>query len=144
MFLVCAVGSKFVLQEDWEVESSPVPESLIQNKALVLAHHNCYMGLMKPSKTLWGSLRYKTFLKASFLVGGKSLLQPPCSFQSAKRQIQRAANQGSEGMQKQRNNEEDTVQQLNQGPCSPLQGIYITITFEVFGRNEDPHPCRGL
>ena len=61
-----------------------------------------------------------------FLFAGK-MLQPPKTFLNTKEQIQRVANQGSEGMQKQRRNHQATVVQLLKQDPSSSRDIHNNI-----------------
>ena len=81
---------------------------------------------MKPSRTVWDSWAQKPFcVPHSLFVGNR--LQPPWLSLSSKGQIQRAANQGREGMQTREEQPRNNSAALGQGPGSP-QRIHITIS----------------
>ena len=83
---------------------------------------------MKWSRTLLGPPGCKSFLCPPFLVYRKyASLQPSWPSLSSKGQIQTIANQGREGMQKQRRSSQETIAQLWVRVLVPPQGIYITI-----------------
>ena len=66
-------------------------------------------------------------LSVSRFLTCRQSLQPPQPSLSSKGQIQIVANQGREGMQKQRRSSQETTVQPWGRVLVPLQGIYITI-----------------
>ena len=96
---------------------------------------------VKPSRTLWSSLGYKSFPCPPFLVCRKytsfSLLELP---QVPMGRFKTVANQKSEGMQKQRRNNQETIMQQWSSVSVPPQGMYVTVSLSSSLRTKALHP----
>ena len=90
-----------------------------------------------PSRTLWGSWAQKPFCGPHFLITGNRLPSASETFPEFQQQVQTAANQGREGMQRQGRNKRNNSVALGQSPGSP-QGIRIIIYLSCFADTETP------
>ena len=108
----------------WEMDKHIVVYSY--NRIIAIKRNGL---LMKPSRTPWGTPRYKSLPVSPVSFLQEKNLQPPRPFLSSRRQIQIVTNQGSEGIQKQRRSSQEAIILQWGRVLDPPQGMCIAIGY---------------